>query len=182
MQNLKPILVILFVILAFSLLFASIRQTTIADETAAGLLPAEQVKTAPDFALPNAATGQVVHLQEQAKSQLIVLDFWATWCGPCRAELPGIQALSQKYAGRVTFYGINSSDPPKVVTTFAEHNKLTFPMLSDLTHDAAFHYGADAIPLVVVVDKHGKARAVSQGYGGDVEPNLSKVLDTLLSE
>ena len=114
----------------------------------------------------------------------VLVDFWATWCGPCRAELPHLQALSRKYRGRVAFYGVNSSDSPANIAAYAKQNNLTFPMLSDAAHNVAFSYGADGIPLLVVVDTQGRARAVVNGYDPDVdiETSLSKTLDALLAE
>ncbi len=110
-----------------------------------------------------------------------MLDFWATWCGPCRAELPQWKTLP-KYAGRVGFYGINSSDPPPNIVVFNHQNGLTFPTLSDARHQVAAQYGADAIPLLIVIDTHGKVRSVTVGYDSDLETNLPKVLDALLKE
>ncbi len=182
MERTKLLLAILLVVAAFGTLFASVRRTAIADETTAGLLAASTAKSAPPFTIPDAATGRPFSLAAAAKRQPVVLDFWATWCGPCRAELPHLETLSQKYQGRVAFYGINSSDPPKVTAAFARQNALTFPMLSDTDHHVAFLYGADSIPLLVVVDIHGKVRAVTDGYSEDVETQLSKTLDALLAE
>ncbi len=119
---------------------------------------------------------------EAAQRSPVVLDFWATWCGPCRAELPHLQKLSQKYQGQVAFYGINSSDPPNMTAAFARQNGLTFPMLSDTDHHVAFLYGADSIPLLVVIDTQGKVRAVTDGYSENVEAELSQTLNALLAE
>ena len=181
MERTKLLLAILLVVAAFGTLFASVRRTSIAD-TVPGLVAASAAKPAPPFTISNAATGKPFSLTTAATTQPVVLDFWATWCGPCRAELPHLQALSQKYQGRVAFYGINSSDTPKVTAAFARQNRLTFPMLSDTDHHVAFLYGADAIPLLVVVDTHGKVRAVTDGYSENVEAELSKTLDALLAE
>ena len=182
MERTKTLLAILFVAAAFALVFLSVRSATISDESSPGLLPAAQVKTAPDFALPDAATGQAFRLHEQTKVRPIVLDFWATWCGPCREELPSVEKLSQRYAGRVGFYGINSSDTPANIVAFTHQNNLTFPTLSDARHQVAARYGADAIPLLLVIDTHGKVRSVTDGYDPQIETNLPRVLDALLAE
>lgn len=173
---------VLLVAVAFGLLFFSVRSVKIADAGADGLrlLPPAQVQTAPDWALPDASTGQIVRLSEQAKRGPVVFSFWATWCGPCRAELPHLEQLSHKYAGRVQFYGVNSDDPAPVMPSFASRLGLTFPMLSDAKRDAETQYGVEAIPMLVVVDSRGKVRAVSVGYREDMEEALSKILDTLL--
>ncbi len=182
MERTKILFAILLVAAAFGLLFLSVRRAGIADESASGLLPASQVRTAPPFAITNAATGAPFRLADQTAAHPLVLDFWATWCGPCRAELPHLETLSHKYQSNVAFYGVNSSDPPNITTAFARQNGLTFPMLSDTDHHVAFLYGADSIPLLVVIDTHGKVRAVTDGYSENVEAELSKTLDALLAE
>ncbi len=184
MERTKTLFALLFVAAAFALLFLSVRPSAVADQSAPGLIAAGEAKTAPDFDLPDAATGQPFRLQNAVKSRPLVLDFWATWCGPCRAELPHLETLSRKYGGRVAFYGVNSSDAPSAVRAFTKQSGLTFPMLSDAGHNVAFLYGADTIPLLVVVDTQGKARAVINGYDPDenVEASLSKLLDSLLAE
>ena len=182
MERTKLLLAILLVVAAFAFVFTSVRPAMIADETTPGLIPAGQVKAAPDFTLPDAATGKPYHLQAEAKARPVVLDFWATWCGPCREELPHLVAISKRYAGRVDFRGINSSDPPASVVAFSQANGITFPNLSDTGHQAAAAYGANAIPLLIVVDTQGKARSVTDGFDPDIDRNLPKVLDALLAE
>ncbi len=181
-ERTKTLLALLLVAAAFGLLFGSVRRAGIADAAGQGLTAASAAKTAPPFVIANAATGKPFALQEAVRRSPVVLDFWATWCGPCRAELPHLETLSRKYEGQVAFYGINSSDPPNVTAAFAKQNNLTFPMLSDTDHHAAFLYGADSIPLLVVVDTHSKVRSVTNGYSENVEAELSKTLDALLAE
>lgn len=174
----------LFVAAAFALLFLSVRTSTVADQAAPGLIAAGEAKKAADFTLANSVTGRSLRLQDAVKPGPVVLDFWATWCGPCRSELPHLQALSRKYQGRVAFYGVNSSDSSSNINAFTKQNGLTFPMLSDSQRTAAFLYGADSIPLLIVVDTQGRARSVVSGYDPDdnVETSLSKTLDALLAE
>ena len=184
MDRTKTLLAILLVAVAFVFLFTSVRSSKIADDTAPGLVAAGSAKAAVDFTLADAATGRPLHLKAAARQTPLVLDFWATWCNPCRAELPHLQALSQKYKSRVAFYGINSSDTPPNIQAFSKLNGLTFPMLTDTGHAVARSYGADSIPLLVVVDTEGRARSVVSGYDPDenVELTLSKTLDALLAE
>ncbi len=184
MDRTKNTLAVLFVAAAFGLLFLSVRTSTVADQSAPGLIAASAAKPAADFTLPDAATGRALHLRDAEKTGPLVLDFWATWCGPCRAELPHVQALSRKYQGRVAFYGVNSSDAPPAIMAFAKQNGLTFPMLSDAKRSVLFLYGADTIPLLVVVDSKGRARSVINGYdpNENVEASLSKTLEALLAE
>ena len=176
MKRTQFLLVILFVVAAFALVFISVRKPTVADASAGGLIPPAQAKLAPDFTL------QSFHLRTESAKQPIVLDFWATWCGPCREELPHLVTLSKKYTGRVAFYGINSSDTPANIATFSRQEGISFPTLSDAQHKVAAQYGVEAIPLLIVIDTHGKVRAVSMGYDENVEQNLPKVLDTVLKE
>ena len=182
MERTKLLLAILLVVAAFGGLFLSVRRAGIADAAGLGLVSASDAKAAPLFTLKNAATAQPQALAEATRSHPVVLDFWATWCGPCREELPHLETLSRKYQNRVSFYGINSSDTPPAITAFAKQNGLTFPMLSDADHRAASLYGADAIPLLIVIDTHGKVRSVTDGYSEDIETELSKTLNTLLME
>ena len=184
MNRTKTLLAILFLAAAFALLFTSVRSSKIADGAAPGLVAAGAAKDAVDFTLTDAATGRPLHMKAAAQQSPLVLDFWATWCGPCRAELPHLQSLSQKYQGRVAFYGVNPSDTPPNIRAFSKQNGLTFPMLSDTQHTVAFSYGADSIPLLVVVDTEGRVRSVVSGYDPDenVETSLSRTLDALLAE
>ncbi len=182
MDRTKLLLALLFVAAAFGLVFAGVRKSTVADLSASKLITAETAKRAPDFTLSDAATGQPFRLSDAAKAKPLVLDFWATWCGPCREELPHLEALSQKYAGRVAFYGVNSSDARASISQFSKQNGLTFPMLSDSHHNVAFSYGADAIPLLVVLDTRGRVRYVADGYAPGDENTLDKNLAVLLAE
>jgi thiol-disulfide isomerase/thioredoxin len=179
----KTWLAAVFVLGALGLLLYSVRSVKDDSDTALALQTPAQAQPAADFTLPDAATGQPVHLQSETNTHPVVLDFWATWCGPCRAELPHLSALAHKYQGRVAFYGVNSSDRPAAITAFAGQNSMAFPTLADPQHGVAAKYGADALPTLVVIDRQGRARVFTQGYdpGADLEGSLSKDLDTLLA-
>ena len=185
-ERLKLLPAILLVILAFGVLTYSIHSTPLpaADEQGLSLLAPDKVRHAPEWTLPNAATGKLVRLSEQTRNGPVVFSFWATWCGPCQEELPHLSHLSRKYAGRVAFFGVNADDPPDKAAQFFVQNKVAFPVLADVRRDAITKYGVDSLPTLLVVDRHGSVRAATIGYdeSGGLEASLSHILDTLLAE
>lgn len=185
MQRSQIVPAVLLLIAALGFLFFSVRSNTIADNGDDGLklLPADQVQTAPDWELKDAATGQLVRLSDETKHHPVVFSFWATWCGPCRLELPQLDKIAQKYGSRVAFYGVNSSDSTRSINAFVKQNNLHLTMLSDPKRSAATDYGAESIPMLVVVDTRDKVRAVTVGYDphSNLEDAMSKVLDELLT-
>ncbi len=186
MERVKLTSVVLLVLIAFGFLFTSVRTNMVADDGAPtlALLPAAKVAPAPDWTVPDARTGQAVNLRAEARLRPVVFSFWATWCGPCKQELPHLQRVSERYKGRVSFYGVNSDDPPAAINAFAQRSDLTFPLLADVRHEASTRYGVQSIPLLVVVDTQGNIRAVANGYdpSEDLEVSLPKLLDTLLAK
>ena len=179
----KTWLAAVFVLAALGLLIYSVSSVKNDTDSGLALQPPGQAQPAADFTLPDAATGKSVHLQSETRAHPVVLDFWATWCGPCRQELPHLSALARKYQGRVAFFGVNSNDQSPAITAFAGQNGMAFPTLADAGHEAAAQYGADALPTLVVIDRQGRVRLITQGYdpGADLEASLSKDLDTLLA-
>jgi len=108
-----------------------------------------------------------------------VLEFWATWCGPCRATLPRLDALEASLGGRgLTVVAANLDDPDKARRMFDDHGwRMT------LVHDhgaAATRYGVDPIPHQVVIDRRGVVRDVFRGGGHDDE--LAALVRRLLEE
>ena len=180
-DRLKTGLAALLAVTALVLLVLSVR--SVQPDDGLQFLPPDRVRPADDFTLPDAATGLPVHLAAEANAHPVVLDFWATWCGPCRQELPHLSALARKYRGRVAFYGVNADDRPADITAFAHQFAMPFPTLVDVRREAAGPYGANALPTLVVIDRHSHVRVLTQGYGpaGDMEAALSRILDTLLA-
>lgn len=124
---------------------------------AAGTTPA------PDFTLKN-SKGDNVRLAEQ-RGQVVMLNFWASWCGPCRQEMPLLDGISKKY-GKMGFvlYGINVEQDNKDAKKMLQDLGVTFSILYDPESKLSSLYNVDAMPTSVMIDKKGQIRYVDRGY------------------
>ena len=117
---------------------------------------------APDFTL-TALDGTTVRLSE-LKGRVLLINVWATWCLPCRAEMPTIQAAYERYRDQgFTVLTVNLREDPRSVAAFMQQYRLTFPALLDLDGKASTVYRAYALPSSFFVDRRGVVRAVYRG-------------------
>jgi peroxiredoxin len=118
--------------------------------------PAAREHAAPDFELARAQGGRA-GLAEQ-RGRVVLLNFWATWCAPCRAELPALQALQRSLAadGLAVVAVSVDAGPSEAVARFAAGRGLDFPVLLDPGEDVARRYGVGAYPTSVVIDRQGR--------------------------
>ena len=130
-------------------------------------------KAAPAFDLP-ALGGDFVALAD-LKGQVVVLDFWASWCGPCRDGLPGLAALAAEQED-VTVYAINVNEDEAVVRGFLDEMDLTLPVLLD-DGAVAGDYLVQGIPQTVVIDAAGVVRKVIVGYGPGTDEELRAAVE-----
>jgi thiol-disulfide isomerase/thioredoxin len=146
----------------------------------AGSVPAKPAgpqvgAAAPDWTLTDAAGKE--HKLSDYKGKVVVLDFWATWCGPCKAAMPGVQAIHDKYKGKgVAVFGMNcweNSDAPK----YMKDNKYTYGLLLK-ADEVAGKYGVSGIPTIYVIGTDGKVLYQSTGFAGEeaVEAAIEKGL------
>jgi peroxiredoxin len=119
---------------------------------------------APDLALPD-LDGRVAHVRDFAGKRGVLLNFWATWCVPCREEMPTLERISHERRETLVVLGINL-DPPglRTVRAFVQELKLTFPILLDPKFEAAKTYRVRAIPTSFVLDRQGIVRYREIGY------------------
>jgi len=138
----------------------------------------EQLKPgapAPDFELES-LDGKTVKLSE-LKGKPVFLDFWATWCGPCRRALPHTQAFSEKYKDKAHILAVNVREDKEKVRAFMEQNQYTFRVLMDSEGKTARAYGVRGIPQFVVIDAQGNIAFIKVGYGPGVEDELENALE-----
>jgi cytochrome c biogenesis protein CcmG, thiol:disulfide interchange protein DsbE len=134
---------------------------------------------APDLALPQ-LDGTPASLRELS-GQVVLINVWATWCPPCRAEMPAIQQAYEAYRDRgFTVLAVNLREDAAAITPFLEQHELTFPILLDRDGQASVAYQAHALPSSFFVDRRGVIRAV---YRGPIPPRvINGVVEQLLQE
>jgi peroxiredoxin len=149
------------------------------------LEPRRLEKPAPEWSLPD-FTGKTLQLAD-FKGKVVVLDFWGSWCGPCRAELPYFQAMFDRYKDRgVAFIGINWERAPSpeehlnAAKQFVEANRYSFPVVLDHNYQASQAYSINAFPTVYLIDKTGKIRYRNVGFDPSIDEILAAQIDSLM--
>lgn len=137
-----------------------------------------------DFSLPD-LSGNSVTLSGLLERGPVVLDFWATWCGPCVKELPFIQKLHEEFADSgIIIVGV-SEDTPKTVSRvkpFVKSRKLTFPILLDKNQDLMRTFKIASIPYICIIDQSGEMVYSHMGYKpGDEKELRQRILEILQS-
>ena len=146
-----------------------------AGETASALVG----KAAPDFTLAMLTEGKF-QLSKQ-KDKVVVLDFWATWCGPCVASMPGLLDVMKTFKDKpVAFMTLNQGEPPAQVKQFIERRSWELPVAFDDLGKVAKDYGVEGIPQTVVIGKDGKVAWVHTGYSAEGVEKLTEAVQKAL--
>jgi len=138
-------------------------------------------QVAPDFALKS-STGENLRLSEY-RGNVVMINFWATWCGPCRQEMPLLDELYTRYE-RVGFslLGVNIDDDSRRAMQMIEDLGVSFPVLFDARKEVSKLYEVEAMPVTVLVDREGNVRYVHHGYKPGYEDKYLDQVRSLLRE
>lgn len=137
---------------------------------------------APGFRLRNMA-GDPVTL-EQYRGVVVMLNFWATWCGPCRVEMPAMEALYKMLPRRDFEILAVSTDAQGAAVTRPFHQELglTFPILHDSDFQIGLAYGARTLPMTFLIDRQGLLRQRIFGARDWQSPEAVRLIQTLIQE
>lgn len=136
---------------------------------------------APAFTLTDLAGAQAG--LAKYKGNVVMVNFWATWCGPCQQEMPLLDAMYKKYkmAG-FTLIGVNVDKEAPPVKALLERKPVTFPVLLDPANSVSKAYHVDEMPSTVIVDRKGQIRYVHRGYRPGDENEYQDKIRQLIKE
>jgi peroxiredoxin len=138
-------------------------------------------QAAPDFALKS-SSGENLRLSEY-RGDVVMVNFWATWCGPCRQEMPLLDEMYSKYE-RVGFslLGVNIDENSSKAMNMVSELGVSFPVLFDTRKEVSKLYEVDAMPVTVIIDREGTVRYVHHGYKPGYEQMYLDQIKSLLRE
>lgn len=136
---------------------------------------------APDFTLPG-PTGKKISLRD-FRGKVVFLNFWATWCGPCREEMPSMERLYQEFRGRgFEIVAVNVKDKREDALKFLKELKLTYPVGMDPEGEVGLLYGAWGMPSTYLIDRKGHVLARLWGGADWYSPAARTLIRTLVEQ
>ena len=136
---------------------------------------------APTFALPS-RSGDTVSLA-QLKGKVVMLNFWASWCGPCRQEMPLLDQMHKRYSALgFTLVGVNVDADSKDAEAWLSKTPVSFPVLFDRESKVSKLYDVSAMPSTVFIDRQGNVRYQHKGYKAGDESEYLNQIRALLKE
>jgi thiol-disulfide isomerase/thioredoxin len=136
---------------------------------------------APNFSLP-ARGGATVDLS-QFKGQVVMINFWASWCAPCRQEMPLLESMYKKYKPLgFTLLGVNVEPDQKDAENFLKQTPVSFPVLFDAKSKVSGLYNVEGMPTTVFIDRKGNVRLLHESYKAGDENLYLDQIRTLLKE
>ncbi len=136
---------------------------------------------APDFTLKS-LEGSNLRLEEY-RGQVVLINFWASWCGPCRQEMPVLDRLHHRYEDTgFAVLGVNVEGDSDSAREIVDKTNVTFPILLDAGQKVSELYSLEAMPSTVVVDRDGVVRYIHRGYKPGDEAKYVEVVKELIRE
>ena len=162
---------------------ASKNAKTPANEAAGSGGTVEVGKPAPDLSIQTLNGKGTVSL-DSLKGKIAVVDFWATWCGPCKQSFPRLEALGKRHSGKVEIIAISvdDDDQKSELLPFAQDQGATFPIGWDDGHAIANRWHVETMPTTIILDGSGTVRYIHAGFHADEPEQIDKELLTLVSE
>ncbi|GIK34592.1 MAG: hypothetical protein AMXMBFR45_11280 [Gammaproteobacteria bacterium] len=147
-----------------------------------GLAPAAPASApAPEFSLPARSGGDVS--LSSLRGQVVLVNFWATWCGPCRKEMPLLEQIYQRYKGLgFTLLAVNVEEDSGGADQWLRDTPVSFPVLFDRDNRVSKLYQVTAMPSTVIIDRKGQVRFIHYGYTPGTENEYQDQVRSLIRE
>jgi peroxiredoxin len=157
------------------------RAAALGSALAVSSLVGASASVAPGFALPS-RSGDTVSLAKY-KGQVVMLNFWASWCGPCRQEMPLLDQMHKRYSSLgFTLIGVNVEANTKDAERWLQETPVSFPVLFDKDSKVSQLYDVSAMPSTVFIDRKGNVRYLHRGYKAGDESEYLNQIRALLKE
>ncbi|MEE8074244.1 MAG: TlpA disulfide reductase family protein [Candidatus Binatia bacterium] len=141
----------------------------------------EESMVAPDFTLKDIKGNQVA--LKDFKGRIVFLNFWATWCPPCRVEMPSMERLYQQLRGKgLVMLAVDMQESENLVKAFINDFKLSFPALLDRDGDISFLYGVRGLPTTYIIDHEGQIIGKAVGPRDWASQDALKLFQSLLKK
>jgi cytochrome c biogenesis protein CcmG/thiol:disulfide interchange protein DsbE len=134
---------------------------------------------APDFSLTPAGGGGAIG-PAAFKGRVVIVDFWATWCAPCRKSFPAYQALVDEFGGKLAVIGVSVDEDASAIEQFRSETGVKFPLVWDEGQAVAGSYKPASMPTSFVIDKAGIVTSIHEGFHEGDEADLRKKIRALL--
>jgi thiol-disulfide isomerase/thioredoxin len=153
----------------------------VAPALATSVDPLRNGAPAPAFQL-NSNSGKLVSLGS-LRGQIVLLNFWASWCGPCRKEMPILEQLNRQYRNKgVALVGVNVEPDSAAATSWLKATPVSFPILFDVDSKVSKLYQVEGMPNTVILDRKGNVRFIHRGYSTGAENEYLDQIRALIRE
>ena len=132
---------------------------------------------APNFKLPALSGGEMS--LDQYRGKIVMLDFWATWCGPCRMTMPLLERLQKEYPNNLVLLAINLQEPKDIVRDYVRTQGINSQVLLDEEGTVGESYGTYSIPMQILIDRNGIVRHIQVGFNPRMSSELREEIEKL---